>query len=192
MPTKATGLIGYIAEEVVYQWLMQKYQGPTYQVIRQVMPANCPRRGGGYLDFGVARGEEMVEVYEAKGQDYICDSSFKLNKALLHMWQTQGTVQEFVCQNGPQFKGTAATKGYLVLLAPPNADGIEVIGAANIKSVLLFHDLWVEINSREMDTTIVQDIMRDIPEDVRKVMSILKNPTQGRRLLDKFLKLRDG
>lgn len=191
MPAKATGLKGYIAEEVVHRWLLRKYPGPMYHVVRQIMPDDCPRRGGPYLDFGVTHGELVIEVYEVKGQDYIFGSNSEVNKPLLHMWEMDATPLEFICQDGRRFKGVAGTKGFLVLLVPPNEGGIEKIGLPNLKFVKLFQDVWAEMASEQGETTVEDEIVRDIAEDVREVVSILKKPQQGATKLPRFRKLRD-
>lgn len=71
MPTRLTGLKGYVAEAVVARWLRQKFPAPEFEIVPQIIPTEVDRRGGGYLDFGVVRGTEVVAVYEVKGQDYI-------------------------------------------------------------------------------------------------------------------------
>jgi hypothetical protein len=191
MPTKATGLKGYIAEEVVHRWLLRKYAAPTYQVIRQIIPDDCPLRGGAYLDFGVLHGEAVIEVYEVKGQDYIFGRNSEVNKPLLHVWQMAETPLGFVCQDRRRFKGVAGTKGFLVLLVPPNDGGIEKIGPRNIKFVKLFQEVWREMEAEEGEMPIVEEIVRDIAEDVREVVSILKGPRQGATKLRKFRELRE-
>lgn len=192
MPTKVTGLKGYVAEEVVSRWLLRRYPPPTYEVVRQIIPVGCPRRGGGYLDFGVARGDVVTQVFEVKGQDYIFDRNSEVNKALAYLWQSPGTPMEFICQDQRKFMGVSETKAFLVLLVPPNPGGIEKIGRGNLQFVKLFQEIWTDLSQAEGEASVIDEIIRDIAQDVREVVSILKKPLQGKSLLQGFLTLRDG
>lgn len=191
MPTRVTGLKGYVAEAVIEYWLRRKYPPPTFQIVRQIIPTDVDRRGGGYLDFGVVEDGIVTEVYEVKGQDYIFTKDSEVNKALLHIWQCRGTRLEFITQDGQTFQADEA-KGFLVLLAPPNADWIEKVGRGNIQFVKLFRDIWAEVDSRNDESEIVDGIMCDIAADIGEVMEILRNPTQGATKLQRFLELRDA
>jgi hypothetical protein len=48
------------------------------------------------------------------------------------------------------------------------------------------------MDSGEGEATVVDEIVRDIAQDVREVVSILKKPQQGGTKLRRFLEFRDG
>ena len=187
MPKREIGLMGYVGEAVVCQWLRWKYAAAEgYTVISQVRPVDMPATGGPYLDFGVARGTDLVALYEVKSQDYILDKSFKLNSSLLYLWDHRGEAMEFASQDGRTFQGLPGTEAYLVLLVGPNDGAIANIGAANLSNIFLFSEIWEELGSgfdREW-------VMAEIGEDIPKVLDILKQPTQGKLINKRFLKLR--
>ena len=65
MPKREMGLMGYVGEAVICQWLWQKYPAEEgYKVVHQVKSLGVPATGGPYLDFGVARGTNLVALYE--------------------------------------------------------------------------------------------------------------------------------
>jgi hypothetical protein len=73
-----------------------------------------------------------------------------------------------------------------VLLSPPNEKGIKNLGATNLCDVLLFDEILADLGKHLDD----QEIVAAIKEDVTKVLSILRSPTQGRRLKHSFLRVR--
>ena len=86
------GLRGFIGELVVQYWLEKKYN-KGFTIVRQIMPEEVDKKGGGYLDFGVINNkQEVVGVYEVKTQDYILDKGFKINKSLRYIWDNQGRI----------------------------------------------------------------------------------------------------
>jgi hypothetical protein len=181
------GLMGYVGEAVVDQWLRKKYPASEgFRIIQQVRPAAIPASGGPYVDFAVVRGNDLIALYEVKSQDYIIDKSFKLNDSLLYVWAQSGKELEFGSQVGQRFKGSASTEAYLVLLVGPNKDAIANIGAANLSKIILFSEIWEDLGW-ELDERQIFDV---IGEDVLKVLEILKRPTQGRRVKKAFLQMR--
>ena len=101
MPKRETGLMGYVGETVVKQWLKLKYSKKQYEIIEQIIPVSISAQGGGYLDFGVRRisDNSIVAVYEVKSQDFILGKDFKLNNALDHLWNSKKVEQEFNLDN---------------------------------------------------------------------------------------------
>lgn len=176
--------MGYVGEAVVGQWLRHKYpREEGYAVVSQVRPVGVPAKGGPYLDFGVVKGGELIVLYEVKSQDYIIDKSFKLNLSLLHVWSHRGEALEFVSQDGLGFQGLPDTEAYVVLLVGPNEGAIANIGNENLSNIVLFSEIW-EDDGWELDPN---GLMAEIKEDIPKVISILKAPTQGKIINKRFL-----
>ena len=184
MPKREIGLMGYVGEAVVCQWLGSKYPPEEgYAVISQLRPVGVPAKGGPYLDFGVVKGGELIVLHEVKSQDYIIDKSFKLNSSLLHVWSHRGEALEFVSQDGRHFQGLPDTAAYLVLLVGPNSGAIAKIGEENLLNIILFSEIW-EDEGWELDCNA---LMAGIKEDIPKVLGILKAPTVGRLINKRFL-----
>jgi hypothetical protein len=106
MPKAFYGLMGYLGERVVRQWLETKYQAPEYTIVEQVMSEGIERKGGGYLDFGVVDEREIRYVYEVKCQDYIMDKSFRLNPAMEYLWTRDHGPLTFVTQSGQHYRSS--------------------------------------------------------------------------------------
>lgn len=47
----------------------------------------------------------------------------------------------------------------------------------NLTSVLLFRDIWPDMNTDEDKVALTESILRDLIADVDEVISILKSPT---------------
>ncbi len=189
MPRREMGLMGYVGEAVACQWLRGKYPAEDgYTAIHQVKPLGVPATGGPYLDFGVAKGPELVALYEVKSQDYITDKAFKLNSSLLYVWSHRGQLLEFASQDGRAFRGSPETEAYLVLLVGPNEGAIANIGQENLPNIILFSEIWDD-PSWEIDR---EGVMAEIGEDIPKVLGILRRPTQGKRVNRRFLELKSG
>jgi hypothetical protein len=189
LPTRITGLKGYVAEAVIEHWLRRRRQPTKCEIVRQIIPTDVDKKGGAFLDFGVIADGLVTEVYEVKGQDYIFGKDSEVNKSLLYLWKTHGQQLEFVTQDRRLLQGTPGTKGFLVLLVPPNKDWVEKIGAANVRFVKLFREIWGDMSSKEDESELVQSILRDVAADITEVLSIFRNPTQGATLLKWFLEL---
>ena len=56
----------------------------------------------------------------------------------------------------------------------------------NIGNIILFSEVWQELG-HQIDE---DDLMGTIEQDVPKVLEILKNPTQGKRINREFFRLR--
>lgn len=185
MARREIGLMGYVGEAVVRQWLAVQYPHDGYEIIGQAMPVGVPTRGGPYLDFAVCRAGTVELLVEVKSQDYIWD--MKVNVGLAFIWNNRGSAMQFRTQEGRNLDGTVETRAKLILLAPPNKKGIEQIGTANLKDVLLFEEILADLGPRLDD----QPIIDAVSEDVSTVISILHNPTAGRTLKAPFLERRD-
>lgn len=185
MPRREMGLMGYVGEAVVAHWLQHMY--PSAQIISQIIPTGVPKKGGAYLDFGVINNGHVEAVYEVKSQDYIFDKAFAINQALQFMWNNPERILEFQTQEGKMYSGVPSTKAYIILLVGPNETGIQRIGTNNLKNVILFENIWNDIE----ETNIPEIIMRDIQIDVEKVLAILKSPVNGRRITPLFKLFRD-
>lgn len=189
MPKREMGLMGYVGEAVVCQWLRHKYRAnEDRQVVSQVRPLGVRATGGPYLDFGIVRGSDLIALYEVKSQDYILDKSFNLNSSLLYVWSHRGEALEFASQDGRTFRGSTETEAYLVLLVGPNEGAIANIGSENLSNVLLFSEIWTD-TAWKMDWGA---LLAEIGEDIPKVLRILKSPTQGKLINKRFLDLKSG
>ena len=192
MARREIGLMGYIGEAVVEQWLRIKYQSDDYEVVSQIIPSGISRRGGGYLDFGVVRrGENTVEaVYEVKSQDYIPDKDFSINKALSHIWNHNGPPLEFSTQDRKTYKSCQDTTAFLVLLVGPNEDGRQKIGAENLGNIILFEDVWRDLGNSLSRKELLEVLLGVLEEDVEKVLKILHCPKNGKRVTKEFTEIR--
>ena len=190
MARQEIGLMGYIGETVVEQWLRIKYQSDDYEIVAQIAPSDrgFSIRGGGYLDFGVVRRRDSTikAIYEVKSQDYILGRDFPINKALSYIWDYNGPPLEFSTQDGSAYKGCQDTTAFLVLLVGPNEYGRRKIGAKNLENVILFEDVWKALGnsfSREK-------LFGNLKRDVEKVIEILHRPENGKRVTKEFKAIR--
>lgn len=186
MAKREFDLMGYIGEAIVEQWLLWKYPPSDYDVISQFIPSDLSTKGGGYLDFGVTQNGKTIEVYEVKSQDYIPDNEFPVNNGLLRVWGESNKPTSYRSQDGRIFVGDEATNAYLVLLVAPNQDFIRKIGEHHISNIILFQDIWNEF----IEEFNFQKLMVNIQEDVKSVLDIFHEPTQGKRITRNFLSLR--
>ncbi|MBP7792020.1 MAG: hypothetical protein KA120_03055 [Candidatus Goldbacteria bacterium] len=176
------GLRGFIGELVVQYWLEKKYN-KGFTIVRQIMPEEVDKKGGGYLDFGVINNkQEVVGVYEVKTQDYILDKGFKINKSLRYIWDNQGRILKFITQDKREFIGCKDTTGRLILLVGANDEGIKNIGCDNLKNVILFDDILND-NGFEID---IERLKKDLIEQINVVLNVLKNPVNGKTTTKKF------
>lgn len=187
MPRREIGLMGYVGEAVVSCWLKRGFPAPEFAVVTQIRPKKVPAKGGPYLDLAVVRGDTVHAVFEVKSQDYIWGGDSEVNLSLDYIWSHRGQVVDYVLQNARTFTGDPGTQAYLVLLVPPNADGIKAIGRTNLQNVLLFEDLW---RTPEAAYISEETILEELREDVNKVFAILREPTQGSTLKQPFLAAR--
>lgn len=186
MPKREIGLMGYVGEAVVEQWLRHKYPTSEYKVVAQIIPSEVPKVGGGYLDFGVIRKNVVEAVYEVKSQDYIWGRDSTVNKALLHIWNKKGQLLDFETQEGDKYAGCLNTGAFLVLLVGPNEEGMQKIGEKNLRHIILFQDVW---NNLENEFCL-ENLIANFREDVVKVISTLKQPNCGKHITKSFLELR--
>ncbi|PKK83919.1 MAG: hypothetical protein CVT49_05705 [candidate division Zixibacteria bacterium HGW-Zixibacteria-1] len=188
MPKQEMGLMGYVGESVVEQWLKKKYSSPKYTIVRQIMPTAVPKTGGPYLDFAIIKNDKTVEaIYEVKSQHFISGATMKINKSLTHCWIKKGRKLRFQTQDGNIYHGRISTNVFLVLLVVPNEGGRSVIGRANLKYILLFEDIWRELGKSFRKTT----ILKQIKEDASIVIDILKAPHKGLHHHDLLMEHRD-
>ena len=189
MPRSHMALMGYVGEAIVEYWLRWKYPVKDgFKIVSQIRPKAVPASGGPYLDFGVCRDGHIQYVYEVKGQDFIIDRSFAINRSLVYIWTANNDLGNFLSQDGDSFAAEDGLRALLVLLAPPNKDGMKKIGRENLKNVILFADIWEELGS----LLTADQILRNLEADLHVIIDIFKNPTAGRRLLPRFLKVRDS
>lgn len=187
MTKREIALMGYIGEAVVEQWLHYRYPAPEHQVVAQIIPSAVSQSGGGYLDFGIIRNGVVEAVYEVKSQDYIFDkSSPSINKALAYIWDEEKRPLKFKTQDREELLGSLDTQAFLVLLAAPNPDGIQRIGRNNLRYIVLFQDIWAELENK-FD---IEALRANFEADAKKVISILRQPSQGKLFTPFFLELR--
>lgn len=187
MAKREIGLMGYIGEAVVEQWLRWKYPAPEFEVISQIIPADISPTGGGYLDFGVIQNQQVIGVYEVKSQDYILDKNFPINQALLRIWKGEEKPIGYKSQDGAEYFGDEQTMACLVSLVGPNQDFMNKIGHDHLTHIILFQDIWDEFG----EVFEIGDILRIFSDDAEKVISMLRNPTQGKKITPEFLKIRE-
>lgn len=183
MPRREIGLMGYIGERVVERWLRQRYGPPRFDIVAQVRPVGLTSRGGPYLDFGVIEGSKVRAIFEVKCQDYIFNGG--VNIGIRYIWRRRRRALEFVLPDGTRHQGDARTEAYLVLLVPPNADGMREIGRNNVKNVILLSQIM-----REVGRVTVEHLLSDIRVDIDWVINLLREPKQGRTYLESFLRAR--
>lgn len=181
MPTREIGLMGYVGEAVVGQWLERRFPAPQYEVVRQVMPVGIPKRGGPYLDYAVVSEGIALGLYEVKSQDIIWE--VEVNLALKYLWANRGQALEFESQDRRHFQGSPATTAWLILLGPPNAKGMELIGHQNLGDVLLFEEIVADLG----ETLSAESILTMVAEDVPRVLAILRQCMAGKRVKPDFL-----
>ena len=187
MPRREIGLMGYVGEAVVSHWLAVRYPEAEAEIVSQIRPLDVPAKGGPYLDLAVVQNGVVESIFEVKSQDYIWGKDSEVNISLDFIWERRHEAIGFTLQDGRTFNGTPETQAYLVLLAPPNLDGIKAIGAENLQNVLLFDDLW---RTTDAASITADKIVGELREDVVKVLEILRQPTQGVRLRKAFLDAR--
>ncbi|MHA1343698.1 MAG: hypothetical protein ACTSQG_06910 [Promethearchaeota archaeon] len=191
MTKRSIGLRGYLGEQIVKQWLKNiKYpESKGYKIIEQVIPAGFPKKGGAYLDFCIIKNDSVKAVYEVKTQDYIAGKNFPFNNALLYLWENREKIELFEIQDKTEvFKCSPDFKAYLVLLVPPNEKGMEIIKDKNLKYVLLFEEIFKEIEKRNLD--LKKEILQNIIKDLEGEICSLKKPTKGKTLIEPFKKRR--
>lgn len=188
MAKREMGLMGYVGEAVVGQWLEMRYPAEKgYRVVPQVKPESIRATGGPYSDFGVVKDGRLVALYEVKSQDYITDKDFNLNEPIARIWCGLETSAQFTSQEGETFQGAANPEAYLVLLVGPNEGAIAKLGKRNLRRILLFSDVWRDLH----DQVDEDQIIREMREDLSKVLDILRNPTQGKEITPAFIKQRE-
>ncbi len=186
MPKREIGLMGYVGEAVVHQWLEQRFPPPEYEIVSQIMPVGVPKQGGPYLDLAVARQGIIGGLYEVKSQDVIWESP--VNLALQYIWANRDSTLSYITQDGREFNGSPDSRAHLVLLGAPNKNGIKHIGEQNIADVILFEEIMDDLDAT-LDT---DQVLSQMAEDLLRVVSILRNPTAGRRIKLEFLKRRQS
>ena len=188
MPERLSGLKGYVGEAVTEIWLKRRFPGPEFRVIRQIMPISVDRKGGPYLDVGVAKGSILQEVYEVKTQVYIPDKSFPVNKSLTYIWDHAGEELEYETQDGEKFTGSANTKAFFLVVCPPNRDFIDKVGTKNLQFVRLLRELWHEIETD--DTELIDSILADMKQDVPAILQVMRDPKAGDTFLQTYFECR--
>lgn len=184
--------MGYIGEAIVEYWLKNvEYPDPAYSIVYQIKPIDYDARGGPYLDFGVIKNGRVHAIYEVKSQDYIPDKSFVLNPALKAIWDHKNDFAGFVNQDGREFKSTSDLEAYLVLLVCPNMDGVKRIGRQNLKQVILFSEVFEDLEKHDR-TDYLKCVHGAFDKDVGKVIETLKNPKQGKSKRQEFLRQREA
>ena len=186
MANREIGLMGYVGESVVEQWLRTIY--PSAEIVAQIKPSNVAAKGGPYLDFGVIQDGVVTSIYEVKSQDYIPDKNFSINIALKYLWDYPNQAHKFTTQQGNEYQGNESTQSFLIFLVAPNDDFIRKIGKENCKKIILFSDIWKKIDSDFCFDKII-DVIRT---DIERVLSILHEPKNGRQIIQEFIKYRQG
>lgn len=185
MPIREIGIRGYVGEAIVEQWLQKiRYPDGSYQIVNQILPAKYPKAGGPYLDLGVVKDGIVEAVYEVKSQDYIIDQGFHINGALRYVWDHKGQAEEYVTQDGECYVGSNNLQGYLVVMVGPNEGGMENIGKANLKNVILFQEIMNELD-RKLDVDRIHGHMK---QDLIKSIDRFRCPNSGKQINEAFLK----
>jgi len=187
MPKQEMGLMGYIGEQVIEQWIRSKYPSKKYEVVKQIMPVGIPRAGGPYLDFGVVKkSSKFVEkIYEVKSQNFIF--SGPINKALRYIWKHQRRIPQYETQEGNKYQGSHRLEAFLILLVGPNKYGKKAIGEKNLRRVILFQDIWKN-SSQWFD---FNSLMKNFKTHAKEVKKILQNPGTGKKINQNFLQIRN-
>ncbi len=186
MPGRAIGLRGYLGELIFQQWLEKKYpRVEGFEIIKEIIPEGIPKKGGGYLDFGVIKENKIIQVYEVKTQDYIFGKDSGINGALEYIWKNKQKELSFVDNQNHLYCTSKGFEAFLVLLVPPNEEGIKNIGEENLKYVILFSELEIE---RYID---IHKLKKVLDTDLESELNSIKNPTQGKRIKSGFFKRRD-
>jgi len=186
MPKQEIGLMGYVGERVIEQWIRSKYPSGQYEVVSQIMSVDIPPKGGPYLDFGVVRKGLVEKIYEVKSQDYIFAGP--INTALEYIWKNKDKRLQYVTLEGNKYQGSPTLEACLILLVGPNQYGIEAIGTKNLQKVILFQDIWKDIG-RGFD---FNSLIENIKEDAKAVIDMLQNPSVGKKITQDFLKIKNG
>lgn len=187
MPKQKIGLMGYVGERIVEQWIKNKYPPSQYETVKQIMPVDVPSKGGPYLDFGVIRKGLVKQIYEVKSQNYIFAGP--INTALEYIWKNQDKRLQYVTleDKDNKYQGSPVLEAYLILLVGPNRYGIKAIGRQNLRKVILFQDIWREIKGQADFGSLIENIK----EDTKAVIDILQNPSAGKEITQDFLKIRN-
>ncbi len=147
-----------------------------------------PKKGGGYLDFGVIKKNIVEAIYEVKSQDYIRDRGFGINKALREVWNNKHHIKSFITQDGEIYNSASQIEGHLILLVGPNNEGVKNLGRKNIKYVHLFSEIFEDLSGYSFHHELHKIFLEDLPKVIKK----LKNPDQGRLINSKFINLRNN
>jgi len=183
MAQRTIGLRGYLGELIVQQWLKKKYpESDGYKIIKEIIPQEYPKKGGGYLDFGIIIEKEVLRIYEVKTQDYIFDGG--INGALKYIWENKKRKLLFIDNQNNLSDSSKDFEAFLILLVPPNEKGIKEIKVENLKNVLLFSDLKIE---QFID---IEKIKKDTNADLESEIKLIENPKQGTLIKKEFLKCR--
>lgn len=185
MPQRFFGLIGYVGERIVRQYLEETYASDQHEIVEQIIPATVGRKGGGYLDFGVLKNGNVEYVYEVKCQDYILDKGFQINKALLYLWENPHSAESFYIQEeSRECRSKNFQRAYLVSLAGPNEDFIKKHGIHNCANIILFSEVLDRIS---ID---IESLFLELQKDTQLTIDRIRKPLSGKLVNASFIKKR--
>ena len=186
MPQRFFGLIGYVGERIVRQYLEETYASDQHEIVEQIIPATVSRKGGGYLDFGVLKNGNVEYVYEVKCQDYILDKGFQVNKALLYLWENPHSAESFYIQEeNRECRSKNFQRAYLISLSGPNKDFINKYGIHNCANIILFSEVLDRIS---ID---VERLSSEFQKDLQLTIGRIRRPLSGKLVNASFIKRRE-
>ena len=186
MPTRETGIKGYVGEQVVKQWLNKTVcKSKEYNIVSQVKPVRIDNAGGPYLDFAVIKNRTVIGIYEVKTQEYICGKDFQVNKALSYIWKNIGKAIQYKTQDGFFYWGTPRTKCFLILLVGANKNGRRIIGKKNLRNVIMFSEICKQVG--KINTS---QIVTDFKKDLKMIKDRIFNTKHGNKITQEFIKFR--
>ncbi|NOR46623.1 MAG: hypothetical protein GQ533_01040 [Methanosarcinaceae archaeon] len=111
---------------------------------------------------------------------------------MTHIWDSNGKNIEFKVQDDKEIlKGVDGINAYLILLVPPNDDGLNKLGD-NIQNVKLFCEIF---NDHINDSTFIVNkelIYNETKKDIDGNLNSLKNPKNGKTLITHFFEEREN
>jgi len=186
MPRRSIGIRGYVGELVVEQYLLSKYPpSKNYKIIKEMIPSESSRKGGGYLDLAVLLDNKVIEIYEVKTQDFIFGKSFKINPSLAHLWNNSKELHRFCDSEGNNYDSSKNFQAFLVLLVAPNFEALKNMGIQNVKNMILFEELKLD---NFLDIGKIKSLFG---EDLREELIDIKNPKNGKQTKNYLWKLRN-
>ncbi len=181
MPERLTGLKGYIGEVIVYEWLKQKYKSPSYLIASQIVPCNLDKRTS--IDFGVIKGNEVIEVYEVKTHEDYNHYAVDLNKGVKYLlelakgnngryFNKNKCEQLYVEENKKKikYKISSKIKIYIVFMLPPHDDVYTALARHNKNNkVYILKKILSKLDDRKVRRTLKENYYSDMNELIERI-----------------------